>query len=210
MTEVQFYAHRINTIEALASLPPGQGIELDLRVSDSEIVVAHDPFQSGPRMDDFLPETRGRPLILNVKCEGIVDAVLECCRRHDLEDFFFLGLGLSDTVRLISRGERRIANYFSEFHHPGAPIAWTGQVDWLWMDSFDRYPGDASDWARLAEAFWICVGSPELYGHWAEDRTARIQSVLERPFHAVCGKSPEPWLERVANTDGDLSSRAAS
>jgi hypothetical protein len=190
----KFFAHRINTPEALAALPEGHGLELDLRVHEDAIVVAHDPFEAGPRMDDFLPRTGGRPLILNVKCEGIVDAVLECCHRSRLEDFFFLGLGLSDTVRLIARGERRIANYFSEFHHPEAPWSWAGRVNWLWMDVFSRYPGDDAHWSRLAETFRICVGSPELYGHPENERRARIESIAGRPFHAVCAKRTDPWL----------------
>lgn len=188
------FKHRINSLDGLASIPAGQGVELDFRVGGDAIVVAHDPFQSGVTMDEYLARLGDRPAILNVKCEGILDAVLESCKRHKVENFFFLGLGLSDTVKLIQAGETRVANYFSEYHHPEEPFAWAGKVDWLWMDCFGDYPSDADGWARLSEKFKLCVGSPELYGHPEARRDELTAIAQSRTFHAVCSKRESPWL----------------
>lgn len=194
MSEPRFYQHRINAIEGLERLPDEFGIELDLRVHDGAIVCAHDAFEPGPTMEAYFPHLRDRPLILNVKCEGIVEAVLDCCRRNGLEDFFFLGLGLSDTVKLVRAGERRVANYHSQYHHPEAPLPWEGRIDWLWIDAYDRYPVHPDVWPRLSESFKLCIGSPELYGHLDEAREERIAAVRNLSFHAVCGKRTTPWL----------------
>lgn len=190
---MQLYRHRINRIEDLDALPPGVGLELDLRSDGPNILVAHDPFRDGLRMQDYFPHLAGRPLILNVKCEGITDDVLGCAADNGLEDFFFLGLGLSDTVRLVERGERRVANYYSEYHHPEEPLAWVGKVDWLWVDTFHHYPLHDAVWPKLAESFKLCIGSPELYGH-PLDVQAELRRALDgRPFHAVCTKHPDRW-----------------
>lgn len=190
---VQRFRHRINTLEDLETVDPGHGLELDLRSDGSDIILVHDPHKPGLRMQEYFPHLKGRPLILNVKCEGIVDAVLDCAKTNGLEDFFFLGLGLSDTVKLVERGEKRVANYYSEFHHPEEPLAWVGRVGWLWIDGFHRYPVHDEVWPKIAESFSLCIGSPELYGH--DDDTAQtMRTALEgRTYHAVCTKRPERW-----------------
>lgn len=193
LQRVRIHRHRINTLEDLETVPAGLGLELDLRSDGPDIICTHDPFRRGLTMDTFFAHLKDRPLVLNVKCEGIVDPVLEACARHGLEDFFFLGLSLSDTMKCVQRGERRVANYYCEHDHPEQPLSWAGKVGWLWVDCFTRYPVHDDVWDELADRFTLCIGSPELYGH-PPDVQATIRAQLEgRTYHEVCTKKPELW-----------------
>ena len=187
------YRHRINNVEDLATVPADMGIELDLRSDGPDILIVHNPFEPGLKMDEFFPHLRDRPLILNVKCEGIVDPVLEACRRHRLEDFFFLGLSKSDTIKCVRAGERRVANYYSEYNHPSEPLAWKGLIDWLWIECWTRYPVEPALWAQIAESFKLCIGSPELYGHPQDGLASFMAPLQDRRYHGVCTKRPDLW-----------------
>ena len=46
--------HRVNTVAHLRQVPPERGIEVDVRAEGGELILAHDPFQSGERLDDLL------------------------------------------------------------------------------------------------------------------------------------------------------------
>ncbi len=190
------YRHRVNSIDELLRLPDGQGIELDLRSSGDRVLVTHDPFTEGPTIQEYFPLIGTRPCIFNVKCEGIEAAVLAAARSAGVEDFFFLDLSVPAAVKLLRRGERRLAVRWSEVEPIEAVLAWEGRVDWVWADCFQHFPGTPAEWERLQHAFRVCVVSPELQGHDDATREKLRQSLIGRPFAAVCTKRPEEWVDQ--------------
>ena len=50
----KIFAHRINTISQLNSVPNHFGIEIDLRYEGNRIILHHDPFNKGVDFIDFL------------------------------------------------------------------------------------------------------------------------------------------------------------
>ena len=200
---LRLYQHRINTVEALLAVPPGLGIEFDLRSDGDRVIVTHDPFTTGPRIEDFFPHVKAkgpRPCIFNVKCEGIEPAVQSLARAHGIEDYFFLDLSVPAAVKLAREGERRLAVRYSEYEPAAAVLAWAGRAEWVWVDCFTRFPADPEPWAEIARHFKICLVSPELQGHGVE--AIEPDSPLRRPlrglhFDAACTKRPDLWAERV-------------
>ncbi|WP_216073237.1 hypothetical protein, partial [Acinetobacter nosocomialis] len=69
----------------------------------------HDPFVAGERFDDWLRGYRHGTLILNVKEEGLEDALLARMQAAGISDFFFLDQSFPFLVRTSRRGERRCA-----------------------------------------------------------------------------------------------------
>jgi hypothetical protein len=58
--------HRINKISDLISIPPDQGIEIDLRSFDGELIVEHDTFNNVEKFIDFISYFHHKHLVLNV------------------------------------------------------------------------------------------------------------------------------------------------
>lgn len=188
-----FYQHRVNTLAAVRALTPGLGLEFDVRDTAGRLVVTHDPFTEGPPLDEFLALASGRPLIVNVKSDGIDGAVLTALEAAGARDFFLLDCAAPTLVRLVVRGEHRVAVRWSEWEPAAALEPFRGRAGWLWVDCFTTYPGDAATWRDLAAGFRICLVSPELQGHGLDAIPRFRDALADRPFHAVCTKAPAAW-----------------
>jgi hypothetical protein len=189
------YQHRVNTVDHLRAVPAGLGVEFDLRSDGDRVIVTHDPFTDGPRLEEYLRHVGGRPCIFNVKCEGIEEHALALAAQHGIDDLFVLDVSLPSAVRLQRRGESRVAVRWSEYEPAALADRWRGLARWLWVDCFSAWPGDAAAWASLARDFSVCLVSPELHGHSAEVIPAWRAGLAGRPFHAVCTKRPDLWGE---------------
>lgn len=190
---LRVYRHRVNSLSGLEQVPTGQGIEFDLRSDGDRVIVTHDPFTDGPTIDEFFPRIGARPCIFNVKCEGIESRVLAIAAECGIEDFFFLDLSVTAAVNLDRAGETRIAVRYYEHQPLEGIMAWAGRARWVWVDCFTRYPGEATHWRRIADAFRVCVASPELYGH-EDGEIPRLRATLAaRRYDAVCSKRPDQW-----------------
>lgn len=196
---ILFYQHRVNSIEALEATAPGLGIEFDLRSDGDRIVVTHDPFTDGPTLEEFLPHVGQRPCIFNVKCEGIEERTIALADANGVKDFFFLDLSIPAAAKLARKGERRIAMRYSELEPAEFAMAWAGKATWLWVDCFTRFPvqgeSAAADttWTTLANAFRLCLVSPELQGHTGPAAAALRADLGDRRFDAACGKNRGWW-----------------
>lgn len=190
---MRLYRHRVNTIDALDRLPADLGLELDLRSSGDDVLVTHDPFTDGPRIEEFFPRIGRRPCIFNVKCEGIEARVRDVASRHGVEDWFMLDLSVPAAMKLARAGERRIAVRYSEVEPKEGVLAWAGRASWVWVDCFTRFPVEEPAWSEIAEAFQVCLVSPELQGHDDATFDALRRSVEGRRFDAVCTKAPARW-----------------
>ncbi len=194
VSSLRYIQHRINTLDALRAVPEEVGIEFDLRSDGNRVLVTHDPFTDGPRIEEFFPLIGKRPCIFNVKCEGIEARVCELAARYGIEDFFFLDLSVPAAMKLARGHETRIAVRYSEVEPVEAVLAWQGKAQWVWVDCFSAYPPDLAAWQEIAKHFRICLVSPELQGHTAE-RSAEIRaSLLGRHFDAVCTKNILSWI----------------
>src|SRR5262249_13397265 len=116
------------------------GIEFDLRSSGNDVLVTHDPFTTGPTIEEVFPKIGKRPCIFNVKTEGIEPRIRELARKHGIEAWFMLDLSVPAAVKLSRVAERRIAVRYSEMEPFEGAMAWKGVATWLWVDCFTRFP----------------------------------------------------------------------
>ena len=185
--------HRVNTIRALAAVPTIWGVEIDLRDDGRRVVVQHEPFRGGERLDDYLRQFRHRLLILNIKSEGIEEAVLRAVRRHRIRRYFLLDVTIPRLVALSRRGVPHLAARVSEFEAPEACLALGRRVEWLWIDWFTRWPLTPAMTRRLAARFRLCLCSPEVEGHPVSTIAAARRIVRRLPVEAVCTDAPDRW-----------------
>lgn len=189
----RIYHHRVNTLEQLRNVPSDAGLEFDLRSDGDDVIITHDPFTRGPRVDDFFPHIGARPCIFNVKCEGIEPRVLAVAKDNGIEEFFFLDCSVPAAVKLWRAGERRIAVRYSEIEPAEGVLAWADKASWCWVDCFTRYPTDEVAWNAIGAAFRICLVSPELQGHGVERIGEFRAGLAGRRYDAVCTKHPDRW-----------------
>lgn len=190
-------AHRRNTIEALAATPREYGVEVDIRSNGRELIIHHDPFVAGVRFADWFAAYEHGPLILNVKEEGLEDALLALMRSRGKEDFFFLDQSFPFLVKTAKGGERRCAVRVSEYESIDTALSLADSIDWVWVDCFSRFPLSAEAGARLTEAgFRLCLVSPELQGRSGASEIPAMRmtlGALHIVADAVCTKMPELW-----------------
>jgi hypothetical protein len=190
-------AHRRNTIEELHATPRDLGIEVDIRSHGSALIIHHDPLVPGVRFDQWFSAYEHGLLILNVKEEGLEDALLGAMRERGKEDFFFLDQSFPFLVKSAKRGESRCAVRVSEYESVETALALAAMIDWVWVDCFTRFPLSAEDGARLHKAgFRLCLVSPELQGRHDPAKIAAMRAeVASRNIvvDAVCTKTPDLW-----------------
>lgn len=186
--------HRVNSAEHLARTPRHWGVEVDLRDYDGALRMEHDPFKGGLAFRDWLKGYAHALCVFNVKCDGLEDAVLEQARGI-VGDYFFLDCAAPTLVKLLRRGERKVALRYSEFEPLEACLAFAGQADWVWVDCFTRLPFTPQSYVALKHHFKLCLVSPELQGHGRAAIPAYRQQLrdLGVELDAVCTDFAEDW-----------------
>lgn len=189
--------HRRNTAEELRATPTEYGVELDLRSFGERLIVHHDAFVDGEDFERWLDGYRHRLLILNVKEEGLEQRLIALMRERGIEDWFFLDQSFPFLIRTARAGESRCAVRVSEFESIDTALTLAGQVRWIWVDCFTRFPLDRAQAERLrAAGFALCLVSPELQGRDAATEIPALRALLAREgivADAVCTKEPDLW-----------------
>ncbi|MDE7064016.1 MAG: hypothetical protein K2O70_00895 [Desulfovibrionaceae bacterium] len=193
---MQIIMHRRNTPDDLEATPESFGVEMDIRSFGADLVVHHEPFVRGVRLEEWLEHFHHRTLILNVKEEGLEERVLLLMRRHGIEDFFFLDQSFPFLVKTAKSGERRCAVRVSEYESVETVLNMAPLIDWVWVDCFSRFPLEARQVVKLqAAGLKLCLVSPELQG-FGKERIRLMRQLLAASgiqAEAVCTKYPNLW-----------------
>lgn len=182
--------HRVNSIDGLKNIRNEFGIEVDLRYSGNELILHHDPFADGERLEDFLSHYAHKFIILDIKSEGTERRVIEAVERAGIRDYFLLNVNFPVIVKLAKSGFSKMSVRFSEFESVETCLALKGKADFVWAESFEKFTLP-SVYEKLARHFKISLVSPELYGRNEIDE---YRKQLPGDIHSVCTDYPEKWL----------------
>jgi len=189
--------HRLNTKKALQAAPLQYGAEVDIRSRGEKLIIHHDPFVPGEDLEEWLSAYRHGALILNVKEEGLEQRLIDLMRLRNINDYFFLDQSFPFLVKWAKAGERRCAARVSEYESVETALSLAGEIDWVWVDCFTRFPLSPADANRLHEAgFKLCLVSPELQGRDPEAEIPALRNLLAGrgiTAEAVCTKRPDLW-----------------
>lgn len=189
----QIITHRRNTIEELVSTPVKYGIEMDIRSYGDRLIVQHEPFIDAVSFEEWVKHYKHRTLILNIKEEGIEYRVKEIVEEHKIQDYFFLDLSFPYLIKMINKGESRVAIRFSEYESEQTALALAGQAEWVWVDCFTKMPLSKRSYETLSKHFKICIVSPELQGRDVKEIAEYKKSLSSFKIDAVCTKRPDLW-----------------
>jgi hypothetical protein len=199
---MKLISHRRNTVAELRATDNRYGVEVDIRSAEGRLIIHHDPFVAGESFDEWLAAYRHGTLILNVKEEGLEARLIDLMAERGIVDYFFLDQSFPFLVKWSKAGEHRCAVRVSEFESIETAMTLAGQVDWVWVDCFTRFPLKGDDAERLKNAgFKLCLVSPELQGRVAETEIPTLKLLLKEQqikADAVCTKRPDIWEKVVS------------
>jgi len=204
-----FVNHRINTVAQLETVPLENGIEIDVRYHDNDLILQHDPFghhrQNVEQFENVLQKWQHKgPLILNIKTEGVEQPCIELMNKYKIANWFFLDMSMPYFVKYTKRAYNREINGFSsknlavrysEFEPIEYAISFAKKVQWVWVDCFEQLPLNANTYKILKNnGFKICLVSPELQNH-SILKIADFKKQIEGfEIDAVCTKHPNLWV----------------
>ena len=162
--KLELIIHRVNTINELRDIPKEYGTEIDIRACGSNLILNHEPFQSGELFGDYLDKYTHGTLILNIKEAGIEDEVLRQVRLHrQIKSYFLLDVEFPYLYRASRNGESSIAVRFSEDESIETVEKYVDMVDWIWIDTNTKLPIDENNIPTLNK-FKKCLVCPERWG----------------------------------------------
>ena len=138
-------AHRINTLKELKKIKPNYGIEIDIRDDGNNLIVVHDPFQKGEKLENFLKYYKHSLIIANIKSERIEDKVIIVFKKFKIKNYFFLDSSFPKIIELIKKKFNKIALRVSYYEGVSTAKKLKGKVKWIWYDSFFGLPKDLKE-----------------------------------------------------------------
>tara|TARA_B100000795_G_scaffold178503_1_gene135001 strand:+ start:39107 stop:39694 length:588 start_codon:yes stop_codon:yes gene_type:complete len=195
---MQIIAHRINTKKLLEATSINFGVEVDIRSDGKNLIIHHDPMTQGEYFKDWILAYKHGTLILNVKEEGLEEALIKLMDQHSIYDYFFLDQSFPFLRKTALMGETRCAVRVSEYENIETALSLSGMIDWVWVDCFNKFPLSYKDSQRLMDAgFKICFVSPELQGRSDTSHISQFRYDIELlgiEGDAICTKYPDLWV----------------
>ena len=183
---MEIIIHRINKIKELKTINPLFGVEIDLRTYGNDLILSHDPFNRGDKLEDYLSEYRHGTLILNIKESGIENNVLSLIQKYDnVKNYFLLDVELPYIFSISKNNFKNIAIRFSEFESIDTVLKFKGLVDWVWIDTFTKLPLNQNS-INVLKDFKTCLVCPDRWNR-SEDIVSyktKIQKI-NFPLNAV-------------------------
>lgn len=190
--------HRTNDIESLKRVSEKDGVEVDIHAYRNSLNIHHDAFAEGQDLEDWIKFYNHRFLILNIKEEGIEDRVLKVMKKNRIEDFFMLDLSFPSLMKLVKKGEKRVAIRVSDYESIHNALLLKGKVNWVWIDMFDKkFPISRESCELLRKSgFRLCLASPELHYENGEETSILLKNFIDNNrilIQAVCTANVKIW-----------------
>lgn len=184
-------AHRINSTELLRNVPRDCGIEVDIRSNNSKLILDHDFPARGEELQTFLASYNHKLLVLNVKEDGLEDAILSLPTFKLNFEYFFLDQPIPTMLKSTRAG---ITTSIRASEYEQLPTRPTG-ASWIWIDSFGGNWDHVEDALNYASEHQMrtCLVAPELQGRWSEAETENLQRKYSGRLDAVCTKQLSVW-----------------
>ena len=177
------------------------GVEIDIRSNGQDLILQHDPFTTGTQFHDWLKYYQHQLIILNIKEEGLEERILSYLNEFNLTNYFFLDQSFPFLVKSARQGQKQSAVRLSEYESINTVKNLAGQVDWVWIDFFTKFPLDPPEVNELKQLdFKLCMVSPELQGYDPEveiNKLAHLFNSSQIQLDAICTKRPDLWKEAL-------------
>ena len=156
--------HRINTLKELKKIPPKYGVEIDVREYRGRLILQHEPFVTGEKLEVFLKKFNHKFIIFNVKSERIEFKILHYVKKYKLKKYFFLDSSFPMIKNLINLKEKNIACRVSDEEDIKTALNLKQKVIWIWFETQFPFKKSYPILKKLKKNnFKICIVLPDLH-----------------------------------------------
>ncbi len=204
--------HRVNSLKDLAETNHNNGIEVDIRYHNNDIICCHDAFNhqtTNPiKLTELLQKWQhSGPIILNLKTTGVENECAAIMHNYKIKSWFFLDMAMPTFIwhtRIKQKSKFNHANIAlrcSEYESAAAAISYREHASWIWLDCFSGNPNINSISTLQQAGFKICVVSPELQSYSKETIFNFRCQLKNIKIDAVCTKHPKLWQSKITHPD---------
>jgi hypothetical protein len=173
----------------------GFGTETDLRELNGRLVISHDPPLAGALlMEEFLDIYLGfpsrLPLALNIKEDGLQDALTRIIAERDISNYFCFDMSTPDMLYYYSKG---LNTFTRQSDVEPEPVCYS-QSNGIWMDTmFQEWIERDNIVQPLADSKLVCIVSPDLHGRPHEEFWDRLLDwdLMQEQNLMLCTDFPE-------------------
>lgn len=155
--------HRINDPKELKVINPTYGVEIDVRMDNNKLILAHDLNKSFFDFSSFIDYYNHSLLVVNIKEAGIEDTVIKELTKRKISNFFLLDVEFSYLYRNYESIGNLLSIRFSKLESIESAKYFSNKVDWLWVDTYEEFPISNSI-SKVMKNFKIVLVSPSRWG----------------------------------------------
>ena len=174
---MEIIIHRINKIKELKKIPINFGTEIDIRSNNSDLILSHNPFLKGDKLENYLENYKHKTLVLNLKEAGIEKTVLDLIKKYSIKSYFLLDVEMPYMYTATKRGQKNIAVRFSEYEDIALADHFKNKLKWVWIDTATKLPLNQDNIKTLSK-FKSCLVCPERWGRVKD--IAKYKKILKK------------------------------
>ena len=160
---MELIIHRINKIKDLIKIPKIYGTEIDIRTKGSKLILNHEPYENGDKIENYLENYNNKTLVLNLKEAGIENDVLKIVKQYSIKSYFLLDVEMPYLYSATKKNKKNIAVRFSEYEDINLSNYFKNKAKWIWIDTVTKLPINRSN-LKIINKFKSCIVCPERWG----------------------------------------------
>ena len=160
---MEFIIHRINKIIDLKSIPEKYGAEIDIRSKGSKLILNHEPYLNGDKLENYLENYNHKTLVLNLKEAGIENDILRLVKKYSIRSYFLLDVEMPYMYTATKLGQKNIAVRFSEYEDIALTKNFINKLKWIWIDTATKLPINKKN-IKIISKFKSVLVCPERWG----------------------------------------------
>jgi len=157
---MEIIIHRVNSVNLLKSIPKKYGVEIDIRLFRSNLILNHDPKNNGDKLIDYLSIYKNGTIIFNIKEAGIEYEVINLAKKFKIKSYFLLDVEHPFIIKSKKSIRKNLAVRFSEFEPIELSDKFKKFTGWMWIDTINKLPINKSN-LNMIKSFKTCLVSPE-------------------------------------------------
>ena len=184
-----------NTLNAFKrAFESGFGVELDVRDSNSKIIISHDPPHKRNLvfLNDFFElfknsSVTAPTIAINIKADGIAGAISELIKQHNISNYFTFDMSIPEMLCYKELGLK----YFSRVSEYEKEPVLIDNAAGIWLDAFKSgwyAEGDLNGFLENKKD--VCVVSSELHGRNNQSQWALIKKFSNSSCFMLCTDKP--------------------
>ena len=161
---MEIIIHRINNLSKLKYIPKNYGVEIDVRNFKNNLILNHDPFKNGEKLDRFFRYYKHGTLIVNIKSEYIESKVLKLLKKYRIKKYFFLDSSYPSIINQYKKKDFKFAIRVSDYESIKNIYNFRNKIKFVWFELFERvYLKDKDINFIKKNKIKVCFVSPELH-----------------------------------------------